>query len=128
VGKTGNSDQSEHCGACGSDVANLLTGVVSLDAAAMAGTADISRNVRNLWPVSGLPIDKSMSTAGPVNAAGNLAHMFRERSTGNLPVAGVSVKDSTNGFGIAPVPALQSLAGNVAPLGDSSDVVGNDGT
>jgi uncharacterized repeat protein (TIGR01451 family) len=73
----------------------------------------------------GLTIDKSASTAGPVNANDNYSYIFRVRNTGNVTITGVTINDVFSGYGVPPVPASETMFADAAPLGDSTDSIAN---
>jgi uncharacterized repeat protein (TIGR01451 family) len=73
----------------------------------------------------GLSIVKSANTPGPVNAGNVISYTFQVTNTGNVTINNVTVGDSHNGFGTAPVPGSESLFNDVAPLGNSTDAAVN---
>jgi uncharacterized repeat protein (TIGR01451 family) len=73
----------------------------------------------------GLLIDKSASTAGPVNANDNYSYTFRVRNTGNVTLTSISVNDIFSGYGVPPVPGSETMFADAAPLGDSTDSIAN---
>jgi uncharacterized repeat protein (TIGR01451 family) len=73
----------------------------------------------------GLVIDKSASTAGPVNANDNYTYTFRVRNTGNVTLTDINVNDVFGGYGVPPVPGSEVMYADAAPLGDSTDSIAN---
>ena len=70
---------------------------------------------------------KTADTAGPVSAADIINYSYEADNTGNITILGVTVADTFNGYGIAPVPGSETLTLDVAPFGDSSDGTPGDG-
>ncbi len=74
-----------------------------------------------------LEMKKTADTAGPVSAADIINYSYETDNIGNITILGVTVNDTFNGYGIAPVPGSEALTLDVAPFGDSSDGTPADG-
>ena len=114
-------------GAGGTYTPNLTTGQVDFDAAAMATNANIACTFTNFFPVPSLTLDKTASTAGPVNAGNTITYTYRVTNTGNVAVNTISIAEVFSGYGTDPIPLNEALVTDAAPLGDSVNGTVNDG-
>ena len=74
-----------------------------------------------------MTVVKSAVPGGPVSTGDIINYAFRVRNTGNITINAVTLSDTFNGYGAAPVPDNEALSDDVAPLGDSSTGTANDG-
>ena len=118
------------CTGLGSGTAtpNLITGTISLDAAAMAAGNVVVCTYTNTLENPSLSVAKSSNTSGPVVAGNVITYTYTITNNGNRPLSGVQVSETFNGTGSSPVPANETLLTDNAPLGDSSDSTANNGT
>jgi hypothetical protein len=117
------------CTGLGSGAAtyNLSAGSVTLDALATMSTNDVNCAFTNELIAPALSVSKSASTAGPVSVGQVITYTFTVTNSGNVPLSGVAVSESFNGFGIPPSPANETLLTDNAPVGDSTDGTSNNG-
>jgi uncharacterized repeat protein (TIGR01451 family) len=70
-------------------------------------------------------IVKTPSTTGPVNAGDVIIYSYRVTNSGNVAITGITVSDVSNATGTLGPIANESLTGDAAPLGDSTDAAAN---
>jgi uncharacterized repeat protein (TIGR01451 family) len=75
-----------------------------------------------------LTIVKTADTAGPVSVGNIITYTFRATNTGNLTINAVTIADTFNGYGTAPVPGSETLSLDAVPTLDSSDGTPGNGT
>ncbi len=115
-------------GSGGTATANLATGAVVFNAAATSVDANIACTFTNNKLIPSLTVVKSASTAGPVSVGTVITYTYVLRNTGNTMISNVAVGENFTGKGTAPAPSNEVLSLDVAPIGDSTDVTGNNGT
>ncbi len=106
-------------------VATSSTGAVSIPGTAIVVGADINCLFTNAAAAPSLTIVKTANTAGPVAKNTVITYTFKIKNTGNVPISGITVADSSNGYGTAPVPGSEVIFNNVSPAGDSTDAAAN---
>ncbi|MGB9142328.1 MAG: hypothetical protein WCB71_09045, partial [Aestuariivirga sp.] len=74
-----------------------------------------------------LTLEKTADTVGPVSAADIINYTYKVKNTGNITISGVTLAETFNGYGTAPVPANETLSLDAAPAGDSTTGTANDG-
>lgn len=111
----------------GTATTDFNAGTVLLNAAATAPGASITCTYTNTLAVTALLISKSANTAGPVSAGQTITYTFQVTNSGNRPLSAVTVSETFNGYGTAPVPGSETLTTDAAPAGDSSNGTANDG-
>ena len=75
-----------------------------------------------------LTIVKTADTAGPVSVGNIITYTFTAANTGNLTITAVTIAETFNGYGMAPVPGTETLSLDVVPLGDLTDAPPSNGT
>ncbi len=115
-------------GTGGTATPTLATGALVLNAAAAAAGSNIACTFTNTKLVPAMTVVKSASTPGPVSVGTVITYTFRIKNTGNTPITGITVGETFNGKGTPPVPGNESLSLDVAPTGDSTDLVSNNGS
>jgi trimeric autotransporter adhesin len=98
-----------------------------LNAAATVTGSTINCIFTNVKSLPAITIVKTASPAGPVSVGTVINYTFKITNTGNVAVNNISVTESFNGFGTAPVPLNETLATDAAPTGDSANGTVNDG-
>ena len=101
--------------------------VLTIPAANVVAGADFICVFTNAKLVPAMTVVKSASTAGPVGVGTVITYTFKAKNTGNTTITAVSLTDTFNGFGTAPVPMNELLSLDAAPAGDSANGVVNDG-
>ena len=107
---------------------NLPARTATLNAAATAAGNDVVCTYTNNFPGPALTIQKTANTAGPVTVGQVITYTYVVSNPSPIVINNVSVADVHNGLGIAPVPGSEVLQTDVAPLGNSTDGVSNNGT
>lgn len=111
----------------GTATPNLSTGALVLNTTATAPGNVVTCTYTNTLAEPKLSIVKSASTAGPLTAGQVITYTFKVSNTGNRPISAVSVSETFNGYGTAPVPRNETLSIDTAPTGDSSNGTSDDG-
>ncbi|MFZ1814767.1 MAG: hypothetical protein WBO55_16100 [Rhizobiaceae bacterium] len=74
-----------------------------------------------------MSIAKTADDTTDVIVGQTVTYTYVVTNTGNITIDSVAVNDVHPGSGPDPVPANETLSGDVAPLGDSTDATGNNG-
>jgi trimeric autotransporter adhesin len=98
-----------------------------LNAAATVSGSTINCTFTNIKSLPALALVKTASPTGPVSVGTIINYTFKITNTGNVAVNNISVTETFNGFGTAPVPRNETLATDAAPTGDSANGTVNDG-
>ncbi|MEL7542931.1 MAG: hypothetical protein AAGJ70_04075 [Pseudomonadota bacterium] len=81
--------------------------------------------VTPLAPEPSLMLAKVADNDSDRAAGETITYTYTVTNTGNVAINGVTVSDAHNGSGPAPTPGNETLATDVAPLGDSTDAATN---
>lgn len=107
------------------DDGNNLVNTVSVTSTQTTPAIQTAQATTTITRSPTLTITKSANTAGPVAAGNIIGYTYSISNTGNITINNVAVSDVHNGTGIHPVPGTETLTGDVAPTGDSTDVTSN---
>ena len=107
------------------DNGNDLVNMVSVTSAETSPAVQTAQATTTVSKNPALAISKTSSTAGPVNVGDTINYTYSVTNTGNISVNNVSINDVHNGAGSFAGPGFETLTGDVAPLGDSTDAAVN---
>ncbi len=104
------------------DIDNTATAATTYNSVAVSGSGSAAVL---LTVTPAITIVKTPSASVNVPVGTTITYTYTVRNTGNQTVNNISVADVANGYGTAPVPGSETIANDVAPLGDSADAATN---
>lgn len=104
--------------------ANLLN-TATFDTAQTAPSSATSTTTITQSP--SLVVTKTADDTTDVPAGQTLTYTYVVTNNGNITIDNVTLAESHNGSGPPPAPSGETLSGDIAPLGDSTDATANNG-